>query len=191
MANDESMKTCMHWGAKVNRDNRAAGGYFYASYKALCRRNGLFTNAQGLHDWNNQLCEPFMKAIAHGWETAFSRRCPTILGGLSRNADKLLQAFHMDVNGRAQKIGAGLAGLPMLQQQLHVYGAIFKDCSATTRASINAQQKEINREFVPVIEKFMLPAYQVCTDESGESHSTFFRKLLALIDKQELAVTCE
>ena len=55
----------------------------------------------------------------------------------------------------------------MLQQQLPVYEDIFKDLSATTRDAINAQQKEINREFTPVIERAMVDAYENCNNEHG------------------------
>ena len=47
--------TCSKWGAPVNRENRAEGGFFWATYKAICRRGGCFTNAQGTHDFNMQL----------------------------------------------------------------------------------------------------------------------------------------
>jgi len=69
-ANDTAAK----WGAPVNRENRAAGGYFWSTYKygsrynlpvtrvsytnacrAICRRNGVYSNAQGPHDFNEQL----------------------------------------------------------------------------------------------------------------------------------------
>lgn len=41
--------TAQHWGSKVNREDRAAGGYCWSTYKAICRRNGEFSNAQGPH----------------------------------------------------------------------------------------------------------------------------------------------
>lgn len=67
----------------------------------------------------------------------------------------------------------------MLQQQLQVYEDIFKDLAATTKDALNTQQKDINREFVPVIETAMTAAYDVCTAESGKklypSHGLYFR----------------
>jgi hypothetical protein len=47
--------SCSKWGAPVNRENRAEGGLFWATYKAICRRGGCFSNAQGTHDFNIQL----------------------------------------------------------------------------------------------------------------------------------------
>lgn len=56
------------WGSPVNRENRAEGGYCWSTYKvcfgfwswhgdellifdlqAICRRNGVYANAQGPH----------------------------------------------------------------------------------------------------------------------------------------------
>lgn len=79
----------------------------------------------------------------------------------------MLKDFHHDVDIRARKVGAGLAGLHMLQQQIRVYEDILKDLSNTMRDTINAQQKEVNREFIPVIERAMAEAYKLCVDENG------------------------
>ena len=166
-AMEEACETAAHWGAPVNRQDRASGGLYWGTYKAICRRNGIYTNGQGPHDWNAQLTEPLIKQIAPGWERTFSRRAPSVLQNLPYNTAKLLNAFHHDVDARARKCGLGIVGLHMLQQQLPVYEDIFKDLSATTRETINTQQKEINREFTPVIERAMGDAYVICTNESG------------------------
>lgn len=130
-----------------------------------------------------QLTDAMMKVIASGWERAFSRRAPAVMASLSRNAAALLNAFHRDVDTRARKLGVGIAGLHMLEQQLTVYEDIFKDLAATTKEMINAQQKEISREFTPVIENAMLPAYNICTTESGPG--SYMRMKAAMTDHVE------
>ena len=37
------------WGWKVNREDRTAGGYYFSTYKTICRRNGEYSNAQSPH----------------------------------------------------------------------------------------------------------------------------------------------
>lgn len=108
-----------------------------------------------------------MKVLASGWEKTFSRRSPAVMASFSRNAGSILRDFHRDVDTRARKVGSGLAGLHMLQQQVRVYDDILKDLSNTMRDTINAQQKEVNREFTPVIQRAMANAYKECVDESG------------------------
>lgn len=85
----------------------------------------------------------------------------------TREASKLLTEFHRDVNSRVSKVGAGLAGLRMLQQQLEVYENIIKDLASTVKGTINNTQKDINREFTPVIERAMTAAYDACVAEAG------------------------
>lgn len=90
-----------------------------------------------------------------------------------RCAAKLLKEFHKDVDGRARKVGAGIAGLHMLQQQLGVYETILKDLIGTVKDAINNGQKEINREFTPVIARAMIAAYEACVNESGKKSGPY------------------
>ena len=89
------------------------------------------------------------------------------MAGFARNAFKLLNDFHRDIDNRARKVGASVAGLSMLQQQLQAYKNILENISTAAKALVNASQKEINRQFTPVIEQDMLWAYEACTNESG------------------------
>lgn len=91
-----------------------------------------------------------------------------MLLGFTQNATSQLKDFHENAESRARKIGAGIAGLHMLQPQLGVYENIFKDLANLIKETVNNVQKEINREFTPVIERLMSAAYTECVDESGK-----------------------
>ncbi|KXH59773.1 hypothetical protein CSAL01_06422 [Colletotrichum salicis] len=54
------------WGA-----HRSEGGMFWATYKATCRRAGVYTGAFGPRDFNAELLEPISRQLASGWERAF------------------------------------------------------------------------------------------------------------------------
>lgn len=45
----DAISTALKWGSPVNRENRAEGGVAWSTYKAICRRNGTYSNAQGPH----------------------------------------------------------------------------------------------------------------------------------------------
>lgn len=109
-----------------------------------------------------------MKIIASGWEKVFSRRSPMVMASFSRNAAACLRKFHKDIEARGRQAGAGIAGLHMLQQQVVNYENLLKDLSTSVKDSINTNQKEINREFVPVIEQAMEAAYEQCVAERGK-----------------------
>lgn len=103
----------------------------------------------------------------------FSQRIPTVLGSFIREAASTIRAFHRDVSSRAVKVGAGLAGLHMLQQQLGVYESLLKDLISIVKDVINTCQKDINREFTPIVANHMIPAYEACSQESGKRYTRF------------------
>jgi len=102
-----------------------------------------------------------MKILSSGWEKAFTRRLPMVMASFSRNAATSLQKFHRDVKARALKIGLSIAGLHMLHDQVSAYENILKDLSTIVREHINATQKDINREFTPVIERAMVRLFEI------------------------------
>ena len=85
-----------------------------------------------------------------------------------RNTSSVLRNFHHDVEGRARKFGAGIAGLSTLQQQATIYEALFNDLATTAKNKIDTSQKAINREFTRFIEDAMVSAYEQCVNECGE-----------------------
>ncbi|RDW67742.1 hypothetical protein BP6252_09138 [Coleophoma cylindrospora] len=167
LAVDEAPATATKWGAPVNRFDRSQGGYYWATYKAICRRDGVYANAQGIHDFNSQLTEPLMKHLASHWEKAFARKLPTVLISFTKKSKGLLQTFHQEIEARSQSNGASIVGLKMLAQQLRTYEATFTHLSTEMVEEINKFQREANREFVPIVAKNLASAYHWCTAESG------------------------
>ena len=151
------------WGA-----HRSEGGLFWGTYKAVTRRSGVFHSpAAGLRDFNKELTEPMMKQLQNSWEKTFQRKLPHILQAFSKSGTKLLKDFHSAIESRCREKGHGLARIDMLGLGLRNYEHVFNDASAATIAHINERQREINREFEPVITGIMQTAYDDCSNESG------------------------
>ncbi|EQB52846.1 hypothetical protein CGLO_07495 [Colletotrichum gloeosporioides Cg-14] len=68
----------------------------WATYKATCRRSGVYAGASGPRDFNAELFELISKQLATGWESAFERRLPY---GLHSDAQRL--ATSPDVRSKA------------------------------------------------------------------------------------------
>ena len=49
-ASTSALPTSQRWGARV-----PDGGLYWATYKAVVRRQGVFTGSKGLNDFNSQL----------------------------------------------------------------------------------------------------------------------------------------
>ena len=92
---------------------------------------------------------------------------PSVLNGLANKNGALLTTFHEAVEKRAMKNGTSLASLEMLKQQLPTYKDTFKDLSAVAQTQITTSQRDINREFVPVVAEAMKQAYDDCENEHG------------------------
>lgn len=97
-----------------------------------------------------------MKILASGWERTFTRRLPMVMASFSRNAATPLRKFHRDIEARDRQVGSSIAGLHMLENQVSAYESILKDLSNAMKEQINATQRDINREFTPVIEQAMV-----------------------------------
>lgn len=137
------------------------------TYKATVRRQGVYQGASGLRDFNGELTEPVYKQLASSWEKAFQRRLPHILQSFTRSGTDLQRKFHLAIADRCRQRGHGIARIGMLENQLQAYQAIFGDLANAMIAQVNEGQREINREFTPVISQAMEPAYDACTNERG------------------------
>ncbi|EME89341.1 uncharacterized protein MYCFIDRAFT_10329, partial [Pseudocercospora fijiensis CIRAD86] len=124
-------------------------------------------NRNGARDFNGELTEPIYKMLASAWERCFQRRLPTILRSLRKSASTVLHQFHAEAERRATERGLGLPRIRMLAGQLEAYTAIFQDLCETAVTLLNNGQKDINREFTPIITAAMEPAYTVCSEERG------------------------
>ncbi|KAL8719303.1 MAG: hypothetical protein Q9181_008075, partial [Wetmoreana brouardii] len=133
----QAIPTVQKWAMPVNRTNPRAGGYWHSTYKAICRRNGVYKNF-------------------HASMTSFADE-----------AVGLLSKFHQTLHNQMHEHSLRTFGLSLLRQQLAAYTGMFKDCARSVRESVIAAQKNINREFVPVIEGVLVPTYEACFQESG------------------------
>lgn len=116
---------------------------------------------------NGQLSDPMIKMLASTWEKTFSRRIPSVLQQYCALSKDAITLFHNEVEERAKKMGMGVASLHVLSGQLNTYGDVFKGAAMDITAQINLTQREINREFTPIIASMMATAYDYCALESG------------------------
>lgn len=167
LAVKEANETVGKWHRPVNRDNRSLSGYYWATYKAIVRRGGVFSNANRPHDFNAELIEPIIKHLASHWEKVFAQRLPRVLQSFTTQSKNLLTAFHREIELRSMKTGTGAAGLMLLGQQLTNYNSIFVNLTQQMNEVINGLQRKANREFTPVIARNLGAGYQWCANEHG------------------------
>ncbi|OJJ50257.1 hypothetical protein ASPZODRAFT_128885 [Penicilliopsis zonata CBS 506.65] len=184
-AENAASQTVLRWAAPINRANRAAGGYLWGTYKAICRRNGTYANAQGPHDWNAELIEPVIKAVASDWEQMFSRRVQFFMKKATQDSGKLFESFHNSVQDEVSGNSRALGSLQMLSHQLENYRRLLHDLYDNSGKGIVLESREINRMFQPVIGEALNAAYYSCTAERGPG--SFMRMKATMAEHVEKA----
>ncbi|WYZ44801.1 hypothetical protein EsH8_VIII_000117 [Colletotrichum jinshuiense] len=161
-AANAAVPTASSWGAP-----RSEGGLFWATYKATCRRSGVYTGASGSRDFNAQLLDPISRQLASGWERAFQRRLPKALEGFAMSSRLILENFHRSAVARSQERGINFAGINILSQQLRTHTKRLKEIPTILRTIIQELQREASRGFHPVVQEDMQQAYDICVAERG------------------------
>ncbi|KAF2878206.1 hypothetical protein BDV95DRAFT_479698 [Massariosphaeria phaeospora] len=155
--------TARGWGA-----HRSEGGLFWGTYKALVRRDGIYTSASAGHrDFNAELVSPITKRLATGWERAFQHRLPKAFQVYTKDSGQILHEFHSRVEERARENGVGLASLTGLKAQIQNYEQQFQNLYTTLVTRMTELQRDANRDFTPAIVDIMRSVYELCVNERG------------------------
>jgi hypothetical protein len=104
---------------------------------------------------------------------------PSVLGRLPTLAGDIIRDLHQQIETRALRSGASAASFHILKQSIPGYKETLKDAVAISRNAITERQRDINREFVPVIAEHMLDAYEGCVAECGPGSYMRMKSLMA------------
>ncbi|KAK3491869.1 hypothetical protein B0T13DRAFT_518836 [Neurospora crassa] len=162
VAADRALPTATGWGA-----HRDAGGLLWSTYRATCRRNGVFSGASGPRDFNAELIEPIHTPLSTTWERTFQRRLPGVLVNFAKSTKLLLETFHREATIRTQQRANNYHGINMLYQQLQAHCQKISELPDALNAIVQEQQRDVNRSFAPTIQTQMERAYQACAEERG------------------------
>ncbi|KAI4174954.1 MAG: hypothetical protein LQ343_001981 [Gyalolechia ehrenbergii] len=174
-AKNKATDTSQRWAESKKTKLPGQGGYGWSTFKAICRRDGVYTYRNELHNWNEALAAPMIGIILPGWEKMFSRDLPTIMESFTRSASKILTDYHREIDHEARKFSINKAGLAMLLYQTGGYTKTLELHAKSVRKAINSAQKDINRQFIPVIQTAMKPAYEYCNKDHGAGISQRMR----------------
>ncbi|KAK3954249.1 hypothetical protein QBC32DRAFT_384967 [Pseudoneurospora amorphoporcata] len=162
LAADQALPTATGWGA-----HRDAGGLLWSTYRATCRRNGVWAGASGLRDFNAELIEPIHTPLSTTWERTFQRRLPAVLTNFAKSTKLLLETFHREATMRTQQRGDSYHRIAVLAQQLHTHGQKVAELPDALNAIVQDLQRDANRSFTPTIQTQMESTYQACAEERG------------------------
>lgn len=143
-------------------------GLRFSTYRAICRRNGSKTKSEKSRDFNEDILEPYLAKISTGWEYAFCRSIPASLDKFVVTFMESLKNFQQTMSSRPELQKCKAVSLKILEQQYQSHEEKIRAMVDSLKTSIQAEQRQASRAFLPEIQKEMLKAYSQCAKETGE-----------------------
>ncbi|KAK1992109.1 hypothetical protein LX36DRAFT_694424 [Colletotrichum falcatum] len=161
-ASEKALSTAEGWGAKYD-----AGGLRYMTYKATCRRFGVFKGSSGPRDFNEDLLKPLKNHTAHDWDLTFRTRLPEKLASLAASMKQLIDGFHERMRDRRFLVENNEIVNEILVKLLTAQKETLVHIGNEQLRLVQEAGKEANRLFGPCIQRAMLQAYNGCVEQCG------------------------
>ncbi|XP_046559355.1 uncharacterized protein LOC124268440 [Haliotis rubra] len=111
LAGQRARTTSDRWGSKVNKENRRLGGLAFMTYRATVSRQGKYSSpTAGVIDFNTDLAQPLLEAVASSWSQVFGSLFWCTLEKVKTSMMAALGTFNEDV-----KNNLALGGFDKLQ----------------------------------------------------------------------------
>ncbi|XP_064364054.1 uncharacterized protein LOC112991949 isoform X2 [Dromaius novaehollandiae] len=144
-------------------------GYPYATYRAVCARQGVYSSvACGFIDFNEQLTEPIYSTISMTWNEVFSSKLSESVRQFSKAVLDKLKQFFKDLKNKLYEKGGNTYSVNHIQrQQMEAAQALLCNFILDQIDYINKRQRGISRVLTPEIQASMKPVYTVCNQVNG------------------------
>ncbi|KAI1078414.1 hypothetical protein F5B20DRAFT_228531 [Whalleya microplaca] len=163
IASEEAINIANKWPQKKKGD----GGLPFVSYKATCRRSGVFSGKFGPKNFNEELVNPLKQSLANTWEDTFEQKIPKVMDRFTEVVGKLIQDFHGIIKARIQKTST-FTDQMILQTQLRTRTNGIKRAVTSFSREVTALRREAHRDFTPMITLHMTETYLACVEETGK-----------------------
>ncbi|KAK7749363.1 hypothetical protein SLS62_008215 [Diatrype stigma] len=142
------------------------GGLPCLSYRATCRRMGVFSGKNGPRDFNEDLIFPLKQRLANSWEQSFTKKIPEALEKFTKTTEKLMRSLHKHIKAQLQQKST-FTSINILQTQLQARAEGLTHMAKEFNGDVTTLQREANRGFHPAIMGAMSKTYQDCAEECG------------------------
>ncbi|WEW55281.1 hypothetical protein PRK78_000710 [Emydomyces testavorans] len=159
-AEDAASGTLMNW----NERSRIA----WNTYRAICRRKGVYRGKHGHYDWNQQLAEPMLATLTIRWERTFKRDLPKTLDSFIGEYQRLATTFSNKVEKRLVVITENGKLRRKLRTQLQTYKNSFRYMHVSLKKLMRQEQKTVSREIGPHFQNMLNAAYVEASTRTGQ-----------------------
>ncbi|XP_010226319.1 PREDICTED: uncharacterized protein LOC104580510 [Tinamus guttatus] len=144
-------------------------GYAYATYRAVCARNGVYSSvACGVVDFNEQLTEPIYSSISVAWNEVFSSQLGESIEQFSKAVLDRLNQFFEELKNKLPAQGRDSHPVNLIQQQqMEAAQALLRNFILNEVEYIGKRQRGISRILTPEVQAHMKPIYAACNQLNG------------------------
>ncbi|XP_039381371.1 uncharacterized protein LOC120398227 isoform X4 [Mauremys reevesii] len=144
-------------------------GYPYATYRAVCARQGVYSSVScGFVDFNEQLTEPISSAISMTWNEVFSCKLGQSITQFSKAILDKLKYFFKDLKNKLREKGRNTEPVNVIQRhQMEAVQALLCNFLLDQMEYINKRQRGISRVLTPEIQASMKQTYAACSQMNG------------------------
>ncbi|KAJ1715580.1 hypothetical protein NYO67_2252 [Aspergillus flavus] len=153
---------------------RSEGELHIQTYRATCRRRGMFREL----DWNQQLVNPLLKRVIQGWTTMFNEKVPGHFFQLKGDLAEILEQYHRRAIALVERRSVTKESKDMLDKALSICCKSMGEQLGSLEQSMISKQKEINRMFAETIRTKLMPTYEECAEQKGPGTLARMRNLM-------------
>lgn len=159
------MITVERWG-KSPKDP-VEPGLYYGTFKAVCRRDGTYTNPRRAYNFGEDLLKPLMQKVDVHWNSVFDTALRGRFTNALRDCAEKLEIFRGSFRNILETRCASEDTKAMFEDQSVRFVKSLHRSSKDAGKVIDTEQKEANRLFEECIEVAMKSAYRACAEECG------------------------
>jgi hypothetical protein len=139
------------------------------TWKAICRRKGVFKNSKKIpYDWNEDFSGAYITPLALAWNLVWHNHLSRYHTTLSEKLIEALRTFSRDLDKSASPIcGTGYKPLKTILAQVpHLEDQIRSKVAVSLKFGKDEATK-ILEEITPVVKTHLIDFYEKCVEEKG------------------------
>jgi hypothetical protein len=147
----------------------SSGEISAVTWKAICRRKGVFKNCKKIqYDWNEEFSEAYLESLTLRWKVVLHKNLSRYHTTLSKKLIEALRIFSWDLGKSASPIcGKDYKPLKIIQTQLpHLEDQIRSKVETFLKLG-KEEATKTHEEVTPVVKTHLINFYVKCGEEKG------------------------
>jgi hypothetical protein len=139
------------------------------TWKAICRRKGVFKNSKKIqYDWNEEFSEVYLQPLTLSWNSVIHNNLSRYHTTFSEKLVEALRTFSQELDKSASPIcGPGYKPLKTILAQIPHLEVQIRSKVATSLRLGKEEATKIHDGITPVVKTHLVDFYEKCVEEKG------------------------